>query len=167
MNKLSSLLASFALVTSFALVSAAALGLSACGGDDNSSNPDLAARDMSAKAADMTITVDLASNADMAGFQVIQSCGFTDFVDDTAVANARAVTPWDTSLGKRCLIIKVGQTVTWSPAPSATHPLAATTGTTPSPITNAATATFTAPGIYGFHCENHPGLMQGAIWVQP
>jgi plastocyanin len=100
---------------------------------------------------------------------VVETCATADYVDQTATA-AVTVTPWDTTLGKKCIKVKAGSTVTW--AASATHPLVATGGTTPSPIpTTAATApqtlTFPNAGVYGFQCAVHLSLMHGAIWVVP
>ena len=100
---------------------------------------------------------------------VVEQCATADFVDDTATT-AVTVTPWDTTLGKKCIRIKAGSTVTW--AASVTHPLVATTGTTPNPIPAAAattpqTITFPAAGVYGYDCAVHLTLMHGAIWVVP
>ncbi len=101
---------------------------------------------------------------------VVESCALADFEDDTAKA-AVTVAPWDTTLGKKCIKIKAGSTVSW--ASTAIHPLVATAGgTTPSPIpataaSSAQTITFAAAGVYGYQCAIHTSLMHGAIWVVP
>src|SRR5438045_343493 len=97
----------------------------------------------------------------------VEGCTDAEFEDMTAAGASRTVTPWNPPPGKKCYTIKVGQTVTWDPAPSATHPLKATEGDTPNPITLAATITFPNAGTYGFHCGVHLSLMHGAIKVVP
>jgi len=143
--------------------------LAGCG-EETSPVEDLAnvARDMTAN-VDMVTAPDLLQVGDMAGFQLVQGCGFNEYVDATVNASLRTISPWDQTLGKKCLRIKVGQTVTWSPTPSSTHPLFASGGTMPSPITSSAqaTATFNTAGVYGFQCGNHPTQMLGGIWVEP
>ena len=56
--------------------------------------------------------------------------------------------------------------MTWSPTPDSTHPLQATGGTTPNPITNVGTVAFANPGIHGFDCAIHGDAMHGAVWVE-
>ena len=101
--------------------------------------------------------------------QVVEACTAADYEDDTAKTTV-AVTPWDTSLAKKCIKVKVGGSVSW--AASTFHPLVATDGTTPTPIpttdvTTAQSVTFPSAGVYGYHCAVHLGLMHGAIWVVP
>ena len=102
--------------------------------------------------------------------QIIETCNAADYVDMTNATGVIPVTPWDPSLGKRCFRVKVGAQVSW--AASSSHPLEATTGSTPTPIPAApgakaaTTVTFaTAGGVYGWQCAVHTSLMHGAIWV--
>jgi plastocyanin len=143
------------LVLGFSCVAA----LAACG-DDTAPEPD-----MSANKSDMP-----QSNADMAGFQLVESCAFGDYIDDSSMSGPIAVAPWDESLGKKCIRIHVGQTVTW--AASVDHPLESTSGTKPTPLSAIGATTpqsimFNAVGVYGFQCQVHTSLMHGAIWVTP
>ncbi len=99
--------------------------------------------------------------------------GCTTFTDDTATAatitgpasaNPSQYTP-------NCVHIKVGQSVTWNSDFTA-HPLGAFGGTSPSPITTTSSGTtvsftFATAGTYGFQCQVHPSIMQGAIEVTP
>jgi hypothetical protein len=48
------------------------------------------------------------------GFHVVAQCQQADYQDLTGVGATRDVSPWDTSLGKRCIKIAAGQTVTWN-----------------------------------------------------
>lgn len=75
----------------------------------------------------------------------------------------------------RCVKIKAGQKITFAGAFN-NHPLQAFGGDTPSPIpalTNAAQdggvleITFPTPGKFGFRCQFHPFIMNGAIKVVP
>lgn len=100
------------------------------------------------------------------GFIEVEGCTVDQYVDVSAFAAPRVVTPWDTTLGRKCLRIAVGQTVTWSPAPNAMHVLEATQGTSPTPIVDQPTITFMGSGYFGFDCETHHELMHGGIWVQ-
>jgi plastocyanin len=101
---------------------------------------------------------------------VVETCASADYVDETA-NTAVTVTPWDTTLGKKCIKVKAGSTVTW--AATVIHPLVATAGgTTPSPIpatgaTTSQTIAFPNAGVYGWQCAVHLTLMHGAIWVVP
>jgi plastocyanin len=137
-------------ITSLTFAFIASVTLLGCG--DDSSTSDLA-----------TTQNDLSM-----GPAKIEGCGTADFIDKTA--GGATISPWDTSLGStpQCFKIKVNQTVTWV-TPSATHPLRATGGDTPTPIMNdnAATVTFPNAGTYGFHCGVHLGIMHGAILVVP
>ena len=90
---------------------------------------------------------------DSAAFPVVQGCTASDYQDRTADSADRTITPWDLSLSVRCLTVKVEQSVTRQPAPSSEHPLVAAGGKTPNPITDTATITFNAPGIFGFACS--------------
>ena len=109
---------------------------------------------------------------DAGKFWVVAQCAEGDYVDARDPAAPRDLSPWDTSLGKRCLKIDAGQTVTWNAGQplSAMHPLEAMGGDDPNPIQGVSQAapsvTFPARGVFGFDCANHPGLMYGAIWVK-
>jgi len=110
--------------------------------------------------------MDAAVAGDLAGFQQVEGCAASDY--GAVEAGSVTVSPWNTSLGKKCILIHQGGQVTW-PA-SGTHPLEATGGTTPTPImsaTSTVTVTFDAVGVYGFHCGVHTSAMHGAIWVIP
>lgn len=144
------------------VVSASTL-LAACGDDTTPVADDMSTtRDLTAVVRDMTQPV----NADMAGFMMVEGCAFADYIDLSAPAATRTITPWDTSLGKKCIIIAKGQSVTWQGVPDPSHPLGATGGTSPNPITNVATTAFPSVGTYGFDCTIHHSLMHGAIWVR-
>jgi plastocyanin len=72
-----------------------------------------------------------------------------------------------------CMVIKVGQTVTWTGDLSA-HPLIPREdSTTQNPIVptgqgvTQATATFPCPGDFNFSCRNHRDAMLGTIRVVP
>jgi len=139
------------------LLGLACLALASCGGG-SSKNADLA----------MKPTEDLAGGdaAVPAGFLLVESCAVADYVDGRADATKRVVTPWDTSLGKLCIHITAGQSVSWDGVPNPSHPLEAHgNGTTPNPITNVASTTFSSAGVFGYDCEVHHSLMHGAIWV--
>lgn len=107
------------------------------------------------------------------GFHVVAQCQQADYQDLTGVGATRDVSPWDTSLGKRCIKIAAGQTVTWNGGNTlpASHPLEAMSGDEPSPIASVSqsspSVSFPTPGVYGFDCANHPTFMFGAIWVVP
>ena len=131
-----------------ALVACAPLGLMACGGD--SASPDLA----------VAVAHDLSTLA-----TGVEGCAAADFIDATTDVAARTISPWNPTLGRKCVHIKIGQTITWSPPPSSTHPLEATGGTTPNPITLSNTVTFPNAGTFGYDCGVHHGLMHGAILV--
>ena len=79
---------------------------------------------------------------------------------------------WDVSLRYKGefhgVKIAAGQTVTW--ASSTTHPLIAMGGDSGTPIpttatTTAASVTFPNAGTFGFWCNVHTSLMEGAIQV--
>lgn len=96
----------------------------------------------------------------------------TGFVDARAVTAPRVIA-WDYALGSdpgRCLLVQLGQTVTWA-GPLSSHPLQASGGTTPSPIIGdyPAGATsydvlFSTLGTFGYECGSHT-TMRGAIRV--
>jgi plastocyanin len=136
---------SFASLVRFALC-AAALPAFACGGGATSPPP---------------------PSADLAG--TVQGCETDSFVDHTADTAVVAVTPWDlTSEQPRCVKVKVGQMVSW--ASSSTHPLIAHGGDSGNPIpataqTTPQTVTFANAGTFGFWCNVHTTLMQGAVLV--
>ncbi len=99
---------------------------------------------------------------------VVNGCQASSYEDHTATDDSRAITPWDTSLGTKCVTIKVGQSVTW--AASSGHPLEAHGGDSGNPIpsaTNSTTVAFPAAGVFGFDCAFHHSLMQGAVHVVP
>ncbi len=93
--------------------------------------------------------------------------GCSTFEDHTAEAST-AITPWDTSLGTKCVKIKLGHTVTW--ASSGAHPLEPKGGDASNPIpltASPATVTFSTAGTFGFDCTVHHSSMQGAVQVLP
>jgi plastocyanin len=102
-------------------------------------------------------------------FKAVNTCTTEAmFIDATGDASKAKVTPWDETLGnKGCIKIKKGMAVTWSPTPSATHPLEAFGGDSGNPITLAASVTFPGEGTFGFRCGIHTTTMQGAVWVVP
>ena len=70
------------------------------------------------------------------------------------------------------MVTQANEVVTFAGGSFADHPLAASGGTTPSPITatsTGATVSFTMAnvGTYGFHCTAHPTTMFGAVRVVP
>ena len=101
---------------------------------------------------------------------IINKCAA--FVNATADAAKRSIA-WDYALGSdpgRCLMINVGQSVTWT-GPLSTHPLQPADGTTPSPVladyppdATSHTITFPLRGTFGFVCGSH-STMNGAIKV--
>lgn len=134
------------------LIVSAALPLVACGGGSSNTAEDLA--------------TSTGGDGAMSSFLVVESCKESDYVDARTDATLRTITPWDTSLGLKCLHISKGQSVTWDGVPKAAHPLEPHgSGTTPTPITNTGTIAFPAAGTFGFDCSNHHTLMHGAIWV--
>ena len=139
----------------------------ACGGSSSSSTEDLA---HVGTTGDMAVSAAADMTAPPAPPQSVESCGAADYIDMTSATGTIAVTPWDTSLGKKCLRVKAGAKVSW--AASTGHPLEATTGTTPTPLpaapgaSTATTVTFATAGVYGYQCHIHTTLMHGAIWVE-
>jgi plastocyanin len=119
--------------------------LASCGDDSGAAKPDLS----------------------MVQQSNVEGCVDADFEDLTAAGANRTISPWNPTLGKKCVTIKVGQTVTWDPPPSASHPLKATEGDSPNPITLATTVTFPNAGTFGYHCGVHLSLMHGAVKVIP
>lgn len=98
--------------------------------------------------------------------------GCTTFTDMTAdggvITGPSGAVP--SQYSPNCVHIKPGQSVTWN-SNFTFHPLTASGGTTPSPITLTATGTtvtFTFPnaGTYGFECQIHTTSMFGAVEVQ-
>ncbi len=150
----------------------AALAPAACSSDTSSPgvSVDAGASADAASTIDAAPTLDAAADATAdAGKVVVNGCAtFTDL----SAANAMRTITWDfsvTSAPEHCMRIKVGQSVTWAGSfPS--HPLGASGGTTPNPISSVdqtgatAVVTFTAKGTYGYKCEIH-SPMAGAIEV--
>lgn len=98
----------------------------------------------------------------------INAC--TEYVDRTA-DDADRTLPWDFGIQndpRRCIKIRVGQSVTFRASILAHHPIQAWGGDTPNPFTNAyattSVFTFSQAGVFGFICEIHFG-MEGAVWV--
>ncbi len=97
--------------------------------------------------------------------------GCTTFEDRTADDADRTIV-WTRRVGKVCLKIKKGQTVTWAPTEAnfAAHPLAPSGGASPNPITAPAptaapyVATVATAGTFGYVCTFHFD-MTGAIQV--
>jgi len=104
-------------------------------------------------------------------FNVVQDCAEADF-PATAATTEQTISPWNTTIGKKCLKIKAGTKVTWTtPADFVNHPLIPGGGTTPTPIVRTPSGTtvsftFANAGNYGFRCEIHAS-MKGSIWVVP
>lgn len=161
----------------FVLAVASACISFGCGSSDSPASPGAgggAAGSAGAADAASDATSDAPLDAAMEGapaFQVVEGCAQGDYLD--ATGGAADVSPWDTSLGKKCLKIALGQSVTWNggAALSSSHPLEASSGDTPSPIASvdqvSPTVTFDAPGVFGFDCSIHLALMHGAVWVVP
>lgn len=138
--------------TWLAPIVSAILPLVACGGSSTNS-----AEDLSTSAG---------GDAAMSSFLVVETCKEADYVDARSDATLRTITPWDTSLGLKCVHIGKGQSVTWNGVPNPAHPLEAHgSGTTPTPITNTGTIAFPNAGTFGYDCTNHHTLMHGAVWV--
>lgn len=110
-------------------------------------------------------------------FPELNGCGGSgaSYVDETGSA-AHAEFNWTFTFGnepRRCLRIKVGNTVGWQ-TPNGedfgTHPLEAFGGDSNNPIAansgTTANINFPTAGTFGFHCFNH-GSMQGVILVEP
>jgi hypothetical protein len=102
----------------------------------------------------------------------LQGCTPTSYLDRTAAGADRDL-DWDDAFAgdvERCLMIKVGQAVSWT-GDLSEHPLVPQGGTTPSPIVAIGNGfgvsyTFTTPGSFGYLCSTHPP-MKGAIFVVP
>ena len=100
------------------------------------------------------------------GLTPVNACN--TFVDLSAAAANRTLT-WDFAIAQapeRCAIVKKGQDVTFK-GDFAVHPLNASGGQTPNPISTVdatGKVTFTAAGTFGFQCGFHPS-MTGAIRV--
>ncbi len=110
-----------------------------------------------------------------AASDVVNGCAVDAYLNATADGDTREIV-WDLSVASteaHCMAIKEGQTVTFK-GDFASHPLVASGGDSPNPIStkfDAATGKvdFTGAGkdgIYGFVCGNHPSMM-GAIYVLP
>lgn len=153
------------------------------GGSDTGGGTDTGSADDTGTADDTGSTGDTASSdADDGGpgdtggdtgdassaLKVVQGCAEGDYVDETA-SGSPTISNWIS--GKNCIKIKAGQTVTWTGGNFTAHPLIASGGDTPSPITKTTsgtskTFTFPSAGVYGYVCELHP-TMKGAVWVLP
>jgi len=95
--------------------------------------------------------------------------GCSAFTDGTTVTGPSGPTPAQYS--PACVHVKVGQSVTFN-LDFSDHPMQPFGGDTGNPIqetTSGTTATFTfaSAGTFGFHCEAHPSIMQGAVQVTP
>jgi len=93
--------------------------------------------------------------------------GCTTFTAGTTVTGPSGDNP--AQYTPNCVQIAKGQSVTWN-ADFTAHPLQASGGTTPSPITTTSSGTtvsvtFPNAGTYGFECQAHPGIMFGAVEV--
>jgi plastocyanin len=110
-----------------------------------------------------------------AGPPLVNGCAVADFAasDHTAASDPRAIGfPQGIAPGPytpSCMTVRVGQSVTWTGDFTA-HPLESFGGDAMSPITpmtmgTMASVTFATPGVFGFHCANHPSTMLGAIKV--
>jgi len=163
-------------------------GLLACSGDDTvapvtdsgtdtatpqDSGKDTGATDSGKDTSTPDAAVDSGADVD-AGPQPVNGC--TVFVDFTASdAGAPTITgpsgAAPAQYAPNCIKIKAGASVTWNSA-FASHPLMASGGDTPNPITTTSTGTtkafaFPTAGTYGFACQFHPNSMFGAVMVVP
>lgn len=147
------------------LCAALVLNLTACSSSSSTGTPagDAGADDSSVEDGGG----DAGTDAD-ASEPMINGC--TVYVDWTA-STARREVAWDFPIKDdpdRCALIKVGQTVTFV-GDFVTHPLEASGGTKPNPISKrdeTGKITFSAPGTFGYVCGVHPA-MTGAIRVVP
>ncbi len=93
--------------------------------------------------------------------------GCSSFIVATGPQDDRDI-PWDFPIAtdpRRCLQVKVGQTVTWT-GNFTIHPLAPLGGDAPNPISATGTTTFPGAGTFGYTCTSHSS-MRGAIRVVP
>jgi plastocyanin len=105
----------------------------------------------------------------------INGCTAASFMDATGGLDQRTLIWGPASLFdplKKCIKVKVGQTVRWAGDFTA-HPLVQDEGTTPTPIAGKSgggvgsyDVEFTAVGTFGYLCTEH-GSMTGAIYVVP
>jgi len=114
-----------------------------------------------------------ADGGDDAG-PVINGCA--SFVDRTDPSASRVIQgpPSSTAVqyDPSCMLVKAGQSVTFTQHAFSEHPLEPANGDTPSPISPTNTGTsvtfaFPNPGTFGYECQFHPGFMFGAIHVVP
>ncbi len=107
----------------------------------------------------------------------VNGCGPTEFAasDHTAASDPRAITfattPSPVQFSPSCMMIKAGQTVTWS-GDFSDHPFEPMPAVPDDPImdvTSGTTTSVTFPdaGTFGFDCAMHPSIMHGAIEVVP
>jgi hypothetical protein len=102
----------------------------------------------------------------------LQGCTPTSYLDRTGPGADRDLA-WVEAFAddvERCLMIEVGQNVSWT-GDLSDHPLVPQGGTTPSPIVaigngSGVSYTFTTTGSFGYLCSTHPP-MKGAIFVVP
>lgn len=160
--------------------------LSGCGGDDpegsttttdtgtaadtGSTPPDTGGTTTDTGSPPTDSAVADASSDTGPAFDVVNGCAEADYVDATTDATKRALDPWDTTSGKKCVKIKKGQEFKWV-ADLSIHPLEPFGGDSPSPITlmsvgSSITVSFNSTGTFGYHCANHPSML-GAILVVP
>jgi len=149
--------------------------LASCGDDDLTPRTaaDTGATVDSTPANDTAVTETAPGDTGGEAAAPINDCADSDYVDATSSEMLRTFDAWSVATGKRCLRIKVGQSVTWVPEGGfAVHPLEADSGDSPTPIMlvntgTTATVAFPNAGTYGYHCANHPGVMKGAIRAVP
>ncbi len=144
--------------------------------DSSAASDSSAAPDTSPAVDASTVTPD-AADANT-GPLPVNGCAVADLAasDHTAPSDTRAITfPADgqgaAQYSTPCMTVRVGQSVTWTGG-FTTHPLEPANGDANNPIVltkGVATKSFAFPaaGTFGFECQNHPGLMRGAIRVIP
>lgn len=175
MTFFSARLAFFALPVALAIP----LGLSACSstpapsgaGVDAGPTEDARPSGDAATSGDTSVPVDAAPTPDAATTPVRCTDAELEAADFTKFGGVD-VSFFGTSPGQytnHCAKTKVGDTVTFA-SDFTMHPLVPSGGDAPSfiPATNTGTsleAIPTQPGVYGFQCSAHPGIMFGAIKV--
>lgn len=163
----------------------------ACSSDDATTSPtgtpdsgtakDAASGTDSSTPSDAAGPTDSSSGSDTGqDANVPVTCADSDFVAADGGDAGSAVVTFPTVASpaqytNRCVLIKAGQTVSFQGSFS-DHPLQAHGGDSPSPIpalTNATpdagalVVTFPNAGTFGFRCQFHPTIMNGAVKVVP
>lgn len=144
--------------------------------DSNAGNPDTGGNPDAGGGTDTGASADTSVETGPATLP-LNGCTTTNFIDRSAAAASRTINGPTSTIPAQynppCMIIKVGQTVTFTTALFSQHPLEASGGDIPTPITtppgSSSTIDFTFPkaGLYGFDCGFHPLDMQGVVQVIP